>query len=93
MDFFTVCYLIVINLVTFLLCGCDKRAAVRGQWRIPERLLLFLTIAGGPAGMMAGMLFFHHKTKDSKFRTTVPVVLVAETVFLLIFYLTLPSRI
>ena len=92
MDTFTACYLIVINLVTFLLCGCDKRAAVRGEWRIPERWLLFLTIAGGPAGMMIGMHFFHHKTKDSRFRITVPVVLVAETLFLLGFYLTLPAR-
>ena len=92
MDTFTLCYLIVINLVTFLLCGCDKRAAVRREWRIPERLLLFLTIAGGPAGMMAGMLFFHHKTRDPKFRLTVPVVLVAEPLFLLGFYLTLPLR-
>ena len=41
--------------------------------------------------MLAGMLIFRHKTKDSRFRITVPVVLVAETVFCILFY-TMPHN-
>ncbi len=91
MDAFTISFLIVINLVTLLLCWSDKRAAVNHTRRIPERLLMILTIAGGSAGMLAGMLIFRHKTKDSRFRITVPVVLVAETVFCILFY-TMPHN-
>ncbi|MPN59763.1 hypothetical protein SDC9_207485 [bioreactor metagenome] len=75
-----------INLVALIACGADKRAAIQEKWRIPERVLLGLTIAGGGAGMLLGMLMFHHKTKTPKFIITVPVVLVAETVFLVLAY-------
>ena len=87
MDIFTISFLIVINLVTLLLCWSDKRAAVNHTRRIPERLLMLLTIAGGSAGM----LIFRHKTRDARFRITVPVVLVAETIFCILFY-TLPHN-
>ena len=93
MDAVTVFYLVVINLSTFVLCWRDKSAAVHGSWRIPERVLMFLVIAGGSLGMLIGMHLFHHKTKSERFRITVPVVLVAETVFLVFFYLNLNARI
>lgn len=86
MDSFSIAYLIVINLVAFIVCGVDKRAAVQKKWRIPERLLLGLAIAGGSVGMLLGMFAFHHKTKTPKFIITVPVVLVAEAVFLVLAY-------
>ncbi len=93
MDIATASYLVVINLLTFFLCWRDKSAAVHGRWRIPERVLLFLTVGGGSLGMLAGMKTFHHKTKDSRFRLTVPVVFIAETVFLIVFYLNLNARV
>lgn len=86
MDSFSIAYLIVINLVAFIACGVDKRAAVQKKWRIPERLLLGLAIAGGSVGMLLGMFVFRHKTKTPKFIITVPVVLVAEAVFLVLAY-------
>ena len=33
-------YVLLINLLLFLLMGMDKRAAKRKKWRIPERRLL-----------------------------------------------------
>jgi len=86
MDSISIAYLVAINLVALIACGADKRAAIQEKWRIPERVLLGLTIAGGGAGMLLGMLVFHHKTKTPKFIITVPVVLVAETVFLVLAY-------
>lgn len=55
-------YLLLINLLLFLLMGIDKRAAKRKKWRIPERRLLTLGIIGGGIGGILGMLVFHHKT-------------------------------
>ena len=86
MDSVSIGCLIAINLVAFIACGLDKRAAVQKKWRIPERLLLGLAIAGGGVGMLLGMFVFHHKTKAPKFLITVPLVLVAETIFLVLFY-------
>ena len=67
----------VINLFVFGLYGDDKRRAKSGQWRIPERVLLFAALFGAP-GALLGMLFFHHKTRKPKFAVGVPAILIAE---------------
>ena len=40
-------YLIVINVVTFLVYGIDKWMAKKGSWRISEATLLILAVIGG----------------------------------------------
>lgn len=60
-------YLASINLLCFFLCFIDKIKAKNNWWRIPERVLLFLSFLGGCFGMMIGMYLFHHKTKKVKF--------------------------
>lgn len=65
-------YYIIINVTTFMLYGLDKRKAVRGVWRIPEKTLLGIAALGGALGAFLGMYAFHHKTKHWKFRIAVP---------------------
>ena len=55
--------LICMSLLNFIIYGLDKRAARKQTWRTPERRLLLIGLAGGAAGALAGMLFFHHKTR------------------------------
>lgn len=71
-------YLVIINLVTLVIYGMDKRRAVRKKWRIPEKTLLGLAAAGGSVGALAGMYGFRHKTKQRKFVIGVPVILVVQ---------------
>lgn len=61
-------YVLLINLLLFLLMGIDKRAAKRKKRRIPERRLLTLGIIGGGIGGILGMLVFHHKTHRIYFK-------------------------
>lgn len=58
---------IPINIINFLLFGYDKFQAKRGGWRIPEKVLLGLSIFGGGIGGLAGMLMFRHKTRKNIF--------------------------
>lgn len=58
---------IPLNFINFLLFGYDKFQAKRGGWRIPERVLLGLSLFGGGIGGLAGMLVFRHKTRKSIF--------------------------
>ena len=58
---------IPINFINFLLFGYDKFQAKQGGWRIPERVLLGLTLIGGGIGALAGMLVFRHKTRKNIF--------------------------
>ena len=46
-------YLIVVNLLTWIIYGIDKWKAKRRAWRIPERTLLLLA-AAGCKGLRAG---------------------------------------
>ena len=55
-------YLIVINVVTFLVYGIDKLKAKQGSWRISEATLLILAAIGGSIGALLGMKIWHHKT-------------------------------
>ena len=68
-------YLIVINVVTFLVYGIDKwrstsgrllpkgrKKAKQGSWRISEATLLILAVIGGSIGALLGMKIWHHKT-------------------------------
>lgn len=71
-------YLILINLVTFFMYGIDKRNAVRHRWRIRVSILLGMAFAGGSAGALAGMYFFHHKTRKVLFKVGVPVMLAVQ---------------
>lgn len=74
------CYLLVLNLSTFLLFWIDKRKAVRRKWRIKEATLLGMSLLGGAAGGLAAMHLFHHKTQKNKFRIGVPALLAVQAV-------------
>ena len=67
--------LALINVVTFLTYGDDKRRAKRpGARRIPEKTLLLMAALGGSPGALAGMRVFHHKTRHWYFRYGVPAM-------------------
>lgn len=71
-------YIVVINLITFLVMWLDKRKAKKGKWRIPENTLLLFVLLGGGIGGIVGMYVFHHKTQKAKFVIGFPVILICE---------------
>lgn len=76
--------LLVMNLVTFIVYGVDKAKARRGSWRIPESVLIGLAVFLGSIGALAGMFFFHHKTRKPKFMIGVPVILVVQIILVVV---------
>ena len=71
-------YALVINLVLFAVMGIDKHKARNGLWRIPEKTLFGLAIAGGSIGGILGMQVFRHKTKHLSFKLGFPAILIAQ---------------
>lgn len=71
-------YLALINLVTLIVYGADKRKAKKGKWRVPEKTLFLLAIIGGSIGALAGMYLFHHKTKHWYFKWGIPAILLLQ---------------
>lgn len=79
-------YLVIVNILAFILYGLDKQKAVRKQWRIPEVQLLGIAVIGGSIGAILGMHFFHHKTRKWKFKIGVPVFLALQLIVCRIFW-------
>ena len=79
--------LIIINIIGFLAMFIDKRKAIKGAWRIPEKTLFLFTLLGGGIGTIAGMYIFRHKTKKLKFTVGFPVILITE-IALIIYWIT-----
>ncbi len=76
---FVIGIILLINLITLVLYGIDKRKAKKGNWRIPEKVLLAWSSLG-PWGGFAGIKLFHHKTNKKKFTITVPLFMAVHIV-------------
>lgn len=72
------CYLIGVNLLTFLAFGLDKYKARHKKWRIPEATLLLLAALGGSPAALLAMRVFRHKTLHNRFRYGVPIILLVQ---------------
>ena len=76
-------YLALINLVTFLTWGWDKRAAKKGARRVPEKRLLWMAFWLGAPGAWAGVRVFRHKTIKRSFRVRLIAISVLQIALLL----------
>ncbi|MEC7939460.1 MAG: DUF1294 domain-containing protein [Pseudomonadota bacterium] len=59
---------LVIGVVTFFVYAKDKRAAINGNWRVPEKTLHIFSIAGGWLGALIAQDKLRHKTQKQPFR-------------------------
>lgn len=62
-------WVVSLSLLSWMLYGLDKWKAKRHAWRIPERVLLGLSVLGGAPGALLGMMIFRHKTNHWYFWT------------------------
>ena len=75
-------YLAAINLLTYAAFRSDKRAALRRQWRVPERRLLLMTALGGWIGALCGQHLLRHKTRKEPFRILMWSIIAVEALAL-----------
>lgn len=78
-------YILVMNIITFVLFAVDKRKAVKGKQRIRIVTLLSFSFIGGSVGGMLAMKLFRHKTQTKHFTIGLPFMLVTQIAVL--FYL------
>lgn len=64
---YIVVYLLIINIIAFVLFFIDKQKAKKDKWRIKESTLHIAGFMGGIIGSIAAMILFHHKTRKPKF--------------------------
>lgn len=77
-------YIILINLISFIAMGIDKKKAKKSNWRISENTLISLCIVGGSFGNIVGMLWYKHKTNKKKFYILVPIINIIQKIIFLV---------
>ena len=60
-------YLLIVNILSFVVYGLDKLLAIFKFRRVPEVSLFFLGFTGGFIGSILGMILFRHKIRKNKF--------------------------
>ena len=71
-------YLIVMNLLLFILMARDKAAAQQKTRRTPETTLLALAVLGGSLGGLLAMALLRHKSRKPAFRIGLPMILIVQ---------------
>jgi len=69
-------YLLIINIIAFIMYGVDKKRSRRNEYRVSESSLLWTARLGGGVGSWLGIKLFRHKTKHTRFRIIVPLWIV-----------------
>lgn len=68
-------YVVIINVIAFVVMLYDKKQAKKHKRRVPEKKLFLLAIIYGSLGILLGMYAFRHKTKHASFVYGIPSIL------------------
>ena len=81
-------YIVLINIVTFIVYAIDKYNAVNRKSIIRIVTLLLLAFFGGTIGGLSSMYLFRHKTLTDYFTVGLPLMMVMQG-FLLVYFMNL----
>ena len=71
-------YLVIMNVIGFIMMAVDKYKAKHHAWRINENSFFLISLIGGSLGTIMGMYTFHHKTKHWYFVYGLPIILLGQ---------------
>jgi len=78
-------YLLIVNVLGFVLMFVDKKRAQNNQWRIKEATLFLSAAIGGSIGSMLGMKVFRHKTKHLSFLIGMPAIFIVQIALVVVY--------
>lgn len=79
-EFYFIVYILIVNLYGIFIMGADKYKATGHRWRISESHIFITALLGGAAGVMMGMLMFHHKTQHNSFSIGIPMIFILNMI-------------
>ena len=75
---FIVIYLVIMNVIAMVVCVTDKIKARLHLWRIPDSILMAISLLGGALGMYTTMQIVRHKTQTEKYTIGLPIMIVIQ---------------
>lgn len=76
-------FIILVNIVAFILVGVDKKKSVVHSERVPEVYFFFLASCFASLGVLLGMFVFHHKTQKIYFPVGIGLLLLQQITLVL----------
>lgn len=71
-----------LNFLAFILVGIDKRRSSHDHQRVPELHFFLWAIFFASAGVLLGMLIWHHKTRKLSFTVGITLLLLQQLTLL-----------
>lgn len=72
-------YFLVVSFYSVMLTCSDKRLAIKGSRRVPEKKLFGAALLGGALAMYITMRTIRHKTLHKRFMIGLPVIIILKT--------------
>lgn len=76
-------YFIIVNIISFIIFGIDKKRSMKKKYRISEFSLFILSIVGGCFGSLFGMYYYHHKNRKLNFSLGIPIISIIWLIILI----------
>ena len=74
-------YIILINLIAYLIMWFDKYQSKKKRNRVPENRLFFIAFFLGAVGIYFGMKYpIYHKAAKSSFKIGIPILIILNVI-------------
>ena len=81
--YFILVHLISINIITFLLYWYDKRASIKGKWRVAEKKIQAYIFIGGALAAYFASKILRHKTIKKSFKKDFYFLIIIQLILFL----------
>ncbi len=75
-------YLIIINIIAFILFAIDKYKSIKKSYRISEKTFFIISLLGGFLGLIISGQLFRHKTKKMIFNVIYVISIIIWSIIL-----------
>ena len=75
-------YLLLINILAFCTTSLDKLFAIKRKWRIPEKVMILISLLGGAMGNLLAFISFRHKIRKHRLFYTIILLTFLQLIIL-----------
>ncbi|MBM7578899.1 DUF1294 domain-containing protein [Jeotgalibacillus terrae] len=83
MDTLFILFYLIMTAAGFISMRNDKKRAQKNEYRIAEKTLWTIAIAGGSMGSWVAMSVYRHKTKHTSFRIGMPFIVILHSALII----------
>ncbi len=75
-------WLVILNLTGYFIMAIDKKQSIKGKYRVPNEIIKWIALLGGPLGIFIGTFQFRHKSLMPRFKLNIGAILAVHILIL-----------